>query len=110
MPPASLGHFELLILGALLRLGDQAYGVRIRQEVAARSGHDAAIGAIYTTLSRLEGKGLVVSRLGEPTPERGGRAKRFYDLTAEGERAMRRTVRALSGMLGGLELGWGERS
>ena len=72
------GGFESLLLLAVLRLGERAYGVTIRQELLARAKTDFAMGAIYTGLSRLERKGFVESWLGEPTAERGGRAKRFY--------------------------------
>jgi DNA-binding PadR family transcriptional regulator len=67
-----LGAFEQLVLAALVRLGDQAYGMAVRQEIAERTGRDVAIGAVYATLDRMEEKGLVVSRTGESTPERGG--------------------------------------
>ena len=69
-----LGEFELLVLSALLRLGDDAYGVAIRAEIEERAGRNASIGAVYATLERLEKKGLIRSRMGEATPERGGRA------------------------------------
>src|SRR5689334_16171862 len=81
-----LGSMELLVLLAVMRAGRNAYGVPIAREIEASSGRKVALGSIYATLSRLENKGLVVSRLGEPTAERGGRAKAFFQLTANGLR------------------------
>ena len=101
-----LGAFEQLVLAALVRLRDEAYGMAVRQEIAERTGRDVAIGAVYATLDRLEQKGYVVSRTGEATPERGGKAKRYFDLTAEGEQALRDSVRQLDRMVKGLKLGW----
>ena len=95
-----------MILAAITHLHDRAYGVRIRQEIENRTGHEVAIGAVYTTLSRLETKGLVRSHMGEPTAERGGRAKRFFELTAEGTGALSGTVQSLDGILTGLDLEW----
>ena len=80
----SIGGFEQLILLALAHLVEDAYGVSIRKEIAARTGRDVNIGAVYATLDRLEAKGLTTSRTGEPTAERGGRAKRYFRLTASG--------------------------
>jgi PadR family transcriptional regulator, regulatory protein PadR len=97
-----LGGFEHLLLLAVLRLGEQAYGVTIRQELLERAATDFAIGAIYTGLSRLERKGFVESWLGEPTAERGGRAKRFYRVTANGVDVVNGTQRAVESMLDGL--------
>lgn len=99
-----LGGFEYLLLLSVLRLGERAYGVTIRQELLERANTDFAIGAIYTGLSRLERKGFVESWLGEPTAERGGRAKRFYRVTADGVDAVNATQRAVEGMLDGLTL------
>lgn len=86
-----LGHFEELVLLALLLLRDNAYGVTIRRELVKRTGREVSIGAVYTTLERLARKGYVSSRVGEPTPERGGRAKRYFKIEAPGERALRET-------------------
>ena len=80
----NLGEFEQLVMFAVLRLDDDAYGASVRDELKGRAGRDVSPGAIFTTLERLEGRGLVTSRYGEPTPERGGRRKRFYRLTADG--------------------------
>jgi PadR family transcriptional regulator, regulatory protein PadR len=100
----SLGEFEHIVVLALLRLGDQAYGVTVRQEIEARTKRDVSIGAIYATLDRLEAKGYVKSALGDPTPERGGRSKRFFRVTAQGTAAVNRTHRALCNMTEGLDL------
>jgi len=83
MPRAYLGEFELMVLLAVIRLGEDAYGVPISREIEQRSGREAALGSVYGALERLEEKGLVRSRLGERTPERGGRAKRFFRVTAK---------------------------
>jgi PadR family transcriptional regulator, regulatory protein PadR len=99
-----LGEFEHIVVLALMRLGDRAYGVTVRQEIAARIGRDVSVGAIYATLDRLEAKGYVTSRLGEPTAERGGRAKRFFRVTAKGVSAVNRTRRVLLSMSEGLSL------
>ena len=98
MSKVRLGEFEALVLAALLRLGDQAYGVAIRREIEDRTGRSPSIGAVYTTLHRLEGKGLVTSRLGEPTPERGGRAKRYFEARPEGREALADMVRVIGVM------------
>ena len=99
----SLGEFEHLVLLAVLRLGEQAYGVTVRREIAERTGRDASIGAIYATLDRLQRKGYVTSRFADPTPERGGRSKRYFRVTAEGASAIQRTRQALSAMAEGLK-------
>lgn len=93
---------ELSTLVAIARLGDEAYGLAIREEVSARTGHDYSVGAIYTTLQRLEQKGLVTSRTIEPLAVRGGRSRREYALTAAGRRALRESQRAASSMWAGL--------
>ncbi len=98
-----LGEFEHLILLAVLRLSDSAYGMSVRREIADRTGRDVSIGAVYATLDRLAAKGLVTSALSDPTPERGGRAKRSFHLTGAGIEAVNRTRRELSNMLEGLE-------
>lgn len=99
-----LGEFEHIVVLALLRLGDRAYGVTVRQEINLRIDRDVSIGAIYATLDRLEAKGYVKSHLGDPTPERGGRSKRFFHVTAKGITAVNRTHRALRSMTEGLNL------
>ncbi len=101
---ANLGEFEQIVLLAILRLGDAAYGVSIRREIEERAGRRTAPGALYTTLDRLEDKGLVSSRLGEPTPQRGGRAKRYYHVTSAGVAAVERAQRSYQRLLEGLEI------
>ncbi|HVY92089.1 MAG TPA: helix-turn-helix transcriptional regulator [Bryobacteraceae bacterium] len=82
-----LGEFEYLLLTAAARLGEDAYGVPIRQEIEAASGRRCSIGALYTTLDRLEAKGLLKTHMGEPTSKRGGRPKRMVRVTAKGVEA-----------------------
>jgi DNA-binding PadR family transcriptional regulator len=89
MARTDLGDIEHLVLLAILRLGPDAYGIPILDEVAARSGRDVSRATIYVALKRLEQKGLVSSRLGDSTPERGGRAKRFFKLKPSGLKALR---------------------
>jgi DNA-binding PadR family transcriptional regulator len=93
-----LGTLEHLILLAVLALGTDAYGMTIRDEIHSRAGRDLSFGTIYVTLQRLEAKGLVTASMGAPTPERGGRAKRFFKITADGRRAVRRSQDALNAM------------
>ena len=82
-----LGEFEYLILSAASRLREEAYGVAIRQEVEEATKHRCSIGALYTTLDRLEAKGFIKTRMGDPTPQRGGRPKRMVRITAKGIQA-----------------------
>ncbi|HXY30081.1 MAG TPA: helix-turn-helix transcriptional regulator [Gemmatimonadaceae bacterium] len=103
MATPNLGALEQLLLLALVRLGDEAYGVSVRREVVRRTGRSASLGAIYSTLARLEEKGLVVSRLGEPTPERGGRRKKHFTLAPAGRRALEQNLRTLRTMTQGLD-------
>jgi DNA-binding PadR family transcriptional regulator len=98
-----LGDFEQLVLLGVMRLEDDAYGAAIRQEIRARSGRDVSINAVYTTLDRLERKGLLRSWTGEPTPHRGGRRRKFYALRPAGGAALRRAYHAFIAMAGGLE-------
>ena len=100
-PP--LGDFEQLVLMGVLRLGDAAYGAAIRQEIHARSGRDVSISAVYTTLDRLEGKGFLRSSIGAPTPERGGRRRKFYALRPAGAAALQQAYYAITAMAAGLE-------
>lgn len=97
-----LGEFEHIIVLALLRLEDRAYGVSVRQEIELRTKREVSIGAVYATLYRLETKGYVQSHHGDPTPERGGRSKRFFRVTAKGVAAVNRTQRAVESMTEGL--------
>jgi DNA-binding PadR family transcriptional regulator len=99
----SLGDFEQLVLMGVLRLGEGAYGAAIRQEIHARSGRDVSISAVYTTLDRLEGKGLLGSWIGAPTAERGGRRRKFYTLQPAGTAALQQAYRAITAMAAGLE-------
>ena len=99
-----LGEFEHIIVLALLRLEDRAYGVTVRQEIEFRINREVSIGAVYATLDRLETKGYVKSHRGDPTPERGGRSKRFSRVTAKGVTAVNRTQGALQSMTEGLDL------
>jgi DNA-binding PadR family transcriptional regulator len=100
---SALGDFEQLVLLGVLRLGEDAYGAAIRQEIHARSGRDVSINAVYTTLERLETKGLLRSWVGEPTAQRGGRRRKFYALRPAGDAAIRQAYRAITAMAGGLE-------
>src|SRR6266436_6511784 len=99
-----LGEFEHIIVLALLRLEDRAYGVTVRQEIEFRTRREVSIGAVYATLDRLEKKGYAKSHRGDPTPERGGRSKRFFRVTAKGVAAVNHTQRALQSMTDGLDL------
>jgi DNA-binding PadR family transcriptional regulator len=99
-----LGGFEYVVMLGLLRLDANAYGVTVRQEIEARTGREVSIGAVYATLDRLETKGYVKSRLGDPTPERGGRSKRFFRVTPKGIAAVNRTHRTLLRMVDGLDV------
>ena len=98
-----LGEFEQLILLALVRLGQEAYGVSVCDEIVRRTGRDVSLGAVYKTLDRLEDKGLVTSRVGEPTPERGGRRKKHFRPLAPGLRALKTSIGTLRQMTAGLD-------
>lgn len=87
-----------MILLAVIHLGDEAYGVPISRELEAHRGRDVSVGSVYAALERLEGKGLVASSLGDPTPERGGKAKRYFRVTREGLRQVHDTRRILKQM------------
>lgn len=91
-----LGGFELLVLLALIRLGDDAYGVPISEAIEQSSGREVSMGSVYITLERLTQKSLASSRLGEPTAARGGRAKTYFRITAKGLREVRRAQRTLT--------------
>jgi PadR family transcriptional regulator, regulatory protein PadR len=97
-----IGQHELIVMLAVLRLGHEAYGVPISSEIARKTGREMLQGSVYAILERLESKGLVTSRLGEATAQRGGRAKRYFALTAEGHREVRETQRALQALWHGL--------
>jgi PadR family transcriptional regulator PadR len=100
-----LGELEQVVLLAILQVGDEAYGVSIRREIQDRTARDFTLGTVYKTLARLEEKGLAASSPGEPTPERGGRRKRYYRVTAAGRRSLRHSLSALRTMTVGLDLG-----
>jgi DNA-binding PadR family transcriptional regulator len=97
----NLGEFEQLILFAVLRLGDEAYGVTVRREIEANTGREVSAGAVYTTLDRLETRGLVSSAFGEPSPERGGKRKKFYRLEQQGAQLLERSWAAVESMAEG---------
>ena len=99
----TLGEFEQFVLLALVRLGPEAYGATVRREIEARAKRRLSISAVYTTLDRLEEKDLVRSWIGEPTPQRGGRRRKYFELTALGARALKQAHLAYAGMIGGLE-------
>ena len=106
MAPAdvyALGEFEQVVLLAVLRLGDNAYAVTIRDEILQCTGRDVARGSVYITLDRLETKGFLRSRLADSTPERGGRAKRYYELRPRAVEALKESRRALVALWRGLE-------
>src|SRR5947209_3122298 len=98
-----LGDFEQLVLLGVLRLEEAAYGAAIRQEIHARSGRDVSINAVYTTLDRLESKGLLKSWVGDPTAERGGRRRKCYAMRPSGMSALRQAYHAVTAMAVGLE-------
>jgi PadR family transcriptional regulator PadR len=102
--PDTLGEFEQIVLLAILRLDDSAYGATIRTEITNCTRREPAPGALYTTLDRLEEKSLVRSQMGDPTPERGGRAKRFFTVTKSGLSAVRNAQRSFQSLLKGLKL------
>src|ERR1700674_3721081 len=99
-----LGEFEHIIVLALMRLEERAYGVPVRQELELRTHREVSIGAVYATLDRLETKGYVKSYRGDPTLDRGGRSKPFFRVTAKGVTAVNRTHQALQSMTEGLGL------
>jgi DNA-binding PadR family transcriptional regulator len=98
----TLGEFEQLLLLAIVHLGADAYGVTIRQEIETRTGKEVAIGALYTSLDRLERKGFVRSSMSEPTAERGGRSKRYFHIKPAGATALRQSRERLLRMWDGL--------
>jgi len=100
----TLGEFEQLVLLAIVRLDGDAYGSTVREEIEDRTARSVTIGALYTALERLERKGYVSSVMSDPTPQRGGRAKRYYRLRPSGAAALRRSREALTRMWAGVEL------
>lgn len=104
----SLGEFEQIVLLAVLALGDAAYAVPVRREIRRLTSRDVARGAIYVTLDRLEQKGYLASRLGEPTAARGGRARRYYRATPTARAALRRSRHALEKLWAAADAALGE--
>ena len=99
-----LGEFEQMVMLAVARLGDVAYGMAILEELRERTGVEAAVASVYAALDRLERRGFVASSVGAPTPERGGRAKRFFSLEPASRYALHRSRAALDSLWDGLEL------
>lgn len=93
-----LGEFELMLLLAIIRLGEEAYGVPIVRELERHRKRYVSVGSVYAALARLETKGLIVSSLGDPTPERGGKAKRYFRITKDGLRQVQDTRRTLTSL------------
>jgi PadR family transcriptional regulator PadR len=93
---AHLGEFEIMILLTILRIGDEVYGVPLARELSTIRDGDVSAGSVYAALDRLELKGLIVSTLGDPSPERGGRAKRYFRVTEQGLKSLRETRKMLS--------------
>lgn len=108
--PNYLGEFELMVLLTIVRLGEEAYGVPLARELAATRGRDVAVGSVYAALDRLEEKGLISSALGESTPERGGRAKRYFRITEQGLRSVHETREVLNKLWRSLPSPGGARS
>ena len=105
----NLAEFELYVMSALALLGDEAYGVAIRQEIERRSGRSVALGAVYATLSRLSGKGLVAFRVSDPLPVQGGRSRKYARLTPAGRRALEASTAMLARMIPAVSGGAGKR-
>ena len=99
-----LGEFEQMVMLAVARLGEGAYGIAILEEIQQRTGIEAAVASVYAALDRLQRRGFVASRVGAPTPERGGRAKRFFAVEPAGAYALQRSRRALDSLWDDLEL------
>ena len=103
MGESSLGEFEQIVIMAVVRLEDDAYGATIRREIEARTGRTLSISGVYTTLERMEEKGFVQSWIGEPTATRGGRRRKYFGLLPAGKRALRSAYVSYTGMAAGLE-------
>ena len=101
--PHILGEFEQIVMLALVRLGSDAYGATVCAEIERRSGRDVSVSAVHTTLERLEQKGLVKSRMGEPSPQRGGKRKRHYEVGALGMKSLQASYRSIRNMADGIE-------
>lgn len=103
MAETPIGEFEQLVMLALLRVGEDAYGVPIHEELAARARRSVSVAAVYKTLERLEAKGYVSTRIGEPTAERGGRRRKYFKLEPKGRHALRESLATLRRMTAGIE-------
>jgi PadR family transcriptional regulator, regulatory protein PadR len=101
--PPPLGEFEQIVMLALVRLGADAYGATVAAEIEKRSGRGVSVSAVHTTLDRLEQKNLVKSRVGDPTPQRGGKRKRHFEVSALGMKALQASYRSIRSMADGLE-------
>ena len=99
----TLGEFEQLVMLAVMRVGDKAYGVPIHEELSSRARRAVSLAAVYKTLERLEAKGYVSTRVGEPTAERGGRRRKYFSIEAAGRAALRESLAALRRMTAGIE-------
>ncbi len=104
---AKLGQQDILVLAAILHLGDSAYGVSIKNEIETRSKQETSTATIYLSLSRLEGKGFVTTRIGDAEPQRGGRRKCFYKITGEGEKVFKECLSSLMPMIDTFAKEWG---
>jgi PadR family transcriptional regulator len=102
MMAATLGELEQVVLLALLRLGEGGFGVAVQSEIEGRTQRRVSLGAVYTTLARLEQKGFVASRVGDPTPQRGGRRKKLYRVLPKGKRALVTSIETLHALTRGL--------
>lgn len=102
-PPPVLGEFEQMVMLALLRLGPDAYGAAVCGEIEKQGARSVSVSAVHTTLERLEHKGLVKSRVGDPTPQRGGKRKRHYEVAALGMKSLQASYRSFRRMADGLE-------
>ena len=103
MAETPIGEFEQLVMLALVRVGEDAYGVPIHEELAARARRSVSVAAVYKTLERLEAKGYVSTRIGEPTAERGGRRRKYFKLEPKGRQALRESLATLRRMTAGIE-------
>lgn len=106
MRGTELTDLEFAAIAATLHAAEDAYGVRIAEEIRERTGREVSIGSLYRSLRRLEARGFLSSEVGEPTGERGGRAKRYYRVEAQGLDAFRRATRDVHSLLDGLEVRW----
>jgi PadR family transcriptional regulator PadR len=102
-PVPVLGEFEQIVMLALLRLGADAYGATVCAEIEKRGGRGVSVSAVHTTLERLEQKGLVKSRIGDPTPQRGGKRKRHYEMAPLGVKSLQASYRSIRSMADGIE-------